>query len=95
MSKGKTPIAVDNTNITWWEVEPYVKMAIKYGYQVIFLEPDSPWWMKFKSGDLTAVQDFAERNTHKVPMSVILKMTAKWQSTEEIQKKYMDLIVSD
>jgi len=96
MRESKSPIAVDNTNLTWWEIEPYVKMAIHYGYQVIFLEPDSPQWTKFKNDDmLGAINDFEEKNIHKVPRQVICKMVTKWQSTEEIQKKYMDLIVAD
>ena len=92
MRAGKTPIVVDNTNTVWREIEPYALAAVRLGYRVIFLEPNSPWWHAFKSGDVVAAtKAFAEKNVHKVPLYVIEKMIARWQSTEDMQKRYEEL----
>ena len=39
MSKGINPIVVDNTHTQAWEAKPYVKAALKNGYEVIIKEP--------------------------------------------------------
>ena len=92
MQASKTPIAVDNTNTTWKEIEPYALAAVRLGYVVRFLEPNSSWWNLFKAGEITAAtKAFAEKNVHKVPLYAIEKMMARWQPTEDMQKKYEEL----
>ncbi|KAE8627332.1 hypothetical protein XENTR_v10006946 [Xenopus tropicalis] len=66
MSKGKTPIIIDNTNIQAWEMKPYAVMALENQYQVIFLEPSTRW--KFN------VAELARRNSHGVPREKIQRM---------------------
>lgn len=34
MSHGISPIIIDNTNTTRWEMKPYVSLADKYGYRI-------------------------------------------------------------
>lgn len=66
MTRGKTPIIIDNTNILAWHMKPYAVMALENAYQVIFLEPDTHW--KFNVKELT------RRNSHGVPREKIQRM---------------------
>ncbi|XP_048387390.1 NEDD4-binding protein 2 isoform X2 [Stegostoma tigrinum] len=50
MEKGYSPIIIDNTNTQAWEMKPYIAMAMKQNYNVVFREPDT-WW-KFKPWEL-------------------------------------------
>ena len=69
LSRGDSPVVVDNTNIIKKEYEPYVQMAEDAGYDVIIDTVQT---------DLTP-QDLAERNTHGVPVDVIEKMFVRWE----------------
>ena len=40
MKKGISPLLIDNTNIMPWEMKNYVKLADKYGYETIILNPE-------------------------------------------------------
>uniref|UniRef100_A0A8C5QY34 NEDD4-binding protein 2-like 1 n=1 Tax=Leptobrachium leishanense TaxID=445787 RepID=A0A8C5QY34_9ANUR len=66
MSRGKTPIIIDNTNIQAWEMKPYAVMAVENSYQVLFKEPETSW--KFNVRELT------RRNSHGVPKEKIRRM---------------------
>lgn len=48
LRQGVNPIIVDNTNLTMWEVKPYVKMAYDNGYEIRTEESESPWWEEIK-----------------------------------------------
>lgn len=71
MSEGVSPIVIDNTHTEAWEAKPYVMAAQKYGYQVEFAEPNTPW--KFNAEEL------ARRNSHGVPLDRIQQMLNQWQ----------------
>ncbi|XP_078355373.1 NEDD4-binding protein 2-like 1 [Oculina patagonica] len=43
LEKLQSPVIIDNTNTQAWEMKPYVSMALKYGYQIKFVEPDTSW----------------------------------------------------
>uniref|UniRef100_UPI00398EF7F9 NEDD4-binding protein 2 isoform X3 n=1 Tax=Pristiophorus japonicus TaxID=55135 RepID=UPI00398EF7F9 len=58
MEKGYSPVIIDNTNTQAWEMKPYIAMAFKHNYKVVFREPDT-WW-KFKPRELE------RRNIHGV-----------------------------
>lgn len=62
-------IAVHNTCCEWWELEPYVAIATKYGRPVVIVD----LYDGGKSDELLAV-----RNVHGVPEVVIAKMRARW-----------------
>ncbi|GBM98907.1 NEDD4-binding protein 2-like 1 [Araneus ventricosus] len=66
-----TPIIIDNTNTEAWEMLPYIKMGKKFDYEIVILEPNTPW--KFKPKEL------AFRNKHGVPKEKITKMLARYQ----------------
>jgi predicted kinase len=36
-------IILDNNNVRMWECKIYVNLALKYGYQIVILETDTPW----------------------------------------------------
>jgi len=65
----KIPIVIcDNTNTQKWEFEPYVRVARKEGYIVVFVKLDHP-----------SAFVCAERNTHGVPMDAIQRMIERWE----------------
>nr|CAD7263662.1 unnamed protein product [Timema shepardi] len=68
---GVTPVVVDNTNLQAWEMHPYAKLAIKYGYVLEVLEPYTPW--RFREKEL------AERNIHGVPQQKIRAMFERYE----------------
>ena len=76
-------IVIDNTNITFDEMKPYIKMALKHGFEIEFVEPDTEW--KYD------VEECYTRNTHGVPYSTILRMYNEWEDHETVMKKFMGL----
>lgn len=76
MSSGISPVVIDNTNITWSDIKPYVRIAGEYGYEVSYAEPDTPW--KFD------VDELAKRNSHGVPKESLQAYLKKWQPTETL-----------
>ena len=51
-------VIVDNTNVKRWEMVPYFKLADRYRYSVVLVEPRTPW--RFNIEELT------RRNRHGV-----------------------------
>jgi predicted kinase len=78
MEKGISPIVVDNTNISYDEIKPCLKLANEFNYEVSYAEPDTAW--KFDVDELT------KRNSHGVPREVIQRMVDRWQPTETFNK---------
>lgn len=76
-------IIVDNTNITFNEMKPYIKMALEAGCDIEFVEPDTPW--KYD------VEECFKRNTHGVPYATILKMNQRWENHETVVGKLEEL----
>lgn len=74
-----TIIVVDNTNITFSEMRPYINIAMDYGYEIEFVEPDTPW--KYD------VEECFKRNSHGVPYATILKMNQKWEDHATVMVK--------
>ncbi|CAH2300059.1 Hypothetical predicted protein [Pelobates cultripes] len=64
--KNVSPILIDNTNMQGWEMKPYVSLAVKHKYKVMFREPDT-WW-KYKPKELE------RRNKHGVKRDKIARM---------------------
>lgn len=63
-------IILDNTNIQNKDFQAYVTKAKAAGYTVCYVEfpPDE-----------AKLDEYAERNTHKVPRESILRMIKKWE----------------
>jgi hypothetical protein len=66
-----TVVVVDNTNITFSEMKPYIKMAIECEFDIEFVEPDTEWRYD--------VEECFNRTTHGVPYATILKMSQRWE----------------
>jgi len=78
MQDGITPIVVDNTNVEFFQMKPYVKEAQKNGYEVIFSEPQTTWaW---------DVDELTKRNTHNVPKTSIERMLSRYQKDPTVEK---------
>jgi hypothetical protein len=71
-------VFVDNTNTTVRECYPYVQMALVYGYDIVFLEPDTPW-----AFDLDELE---RKNVHGVPRAALEKMLARWVPDMTVEK---------
>lgn len=96
-------IIIDNTNrffilyalliqfiysSTMWEVKPYCIIALKFGYKITFMEPDTPWWKNRNISELT------RRSAHGVDASTVEKMVENWEwfttnDMDEIMKSEM------
>lgn len=76
-------IIVPNTFSQWWEAEPYVKYAKKYGYEVEVLEPATSW--------AKDAEECFKRNTHGVPLETIKKMIDRWESTAYFLEKINEM----
>jgi tRNA uridine 5-carbamoylmethylation protein Kti12 len=70
LKDGFEAVFVDNTNVTVRECRPYVMLAQVYGYEVKFLEPETPW-----AFDL---EELVWRNVHRVPREAIERMLRRW-----------------
>uniref|UniRef100_A0A8C5PZJ9 NEDD4 binding protein 2 n=1 Tax=Leptobrachium leishanense TaxID=445787 RepID=A0A8C5PZJ9_9ANUR len=66
-----SPIIIDNTNLQGWEMKPYVSLAVRHKYKVIFREPDT-WW-KFNPKELE------RRNRHGVKREKIKRMLENYE----------------
>lgn len=68
---GWSPIFVDNTNMKWWEMFPYFKIAVQHNYVIKILEPNTPWRI--------AVGKLAQRNKHGVDQESIARMLNNYE----------------
>lgn len=78
MSRGYSPVFIDNTNTQMWEMKPYATMATDYGYIIEILEPETHWC--FNDKELT------KRNQHGVPKSKINDMLGRYEKNVTPQK---------
>lgn len=81
--RGIKNIIIDNVNSTWKEIEPYVKTALKYGYEIDIKEPETSWKNDIKL--------LSKMNTHNVPESVVEKQIGRFESAESIEMKILML----
>lgn len=94
MKNNITPIVVDNTNITWDEIKPYVQLAKNFLYDVKYKESESTWWQaisklyndpNFKPGTPAfdvAAEFLSKKTQHDVPLDTIKKMMSMWVPTK-------------
>lgn len=72
------PIVVDNTNTMFWEMKPYVQLAVDHGYKVEFREPETEWKRN--------AEELARRNVHNVPLEAIQRMLDRWEEDPTVEK---------
>ncbi|KAI2668571.1 NEDD4-binding protein 2 [Labeo rohita] len=75
--KGQTPIIIDNTNMQCWEMKPYVAMAQKHRYKVLFREPDT-WWK-------TKPRELEKRTRHQVTKEKIRRILERYDRFVSVQ----------
>lgn len=68
---GWSPIFIDNTNMKWWEMFPYFKIAVQNNYIIKMLEPNTPWRI--------SVGKLARRNKHNVDQDSIARMLTNYE----------------
>lgn len=78
MAAGAHVVMIDNTNVTARECRNYVEFALEHRYEVVFLEPSTPW-----AFDL---DELACRNTHGVPRATIERMLGRWVYGMTVEK---------
>lgn len=62
-------VVIDNTNLSFKELKPYVLLASIFDYEVEIVEPDTSW--------MHIPEECASRNVHGVPLSVIKNMFSR------------------
>lgn len=68
---GWSPIFVDNTSMKWWEMYPYIKVAVQNDYIIKTLEPDTQRHI--------SVVKLAERNKHNIDQEAIAKIISNYE----------------
>ena len=71
MEEGRSPLVLDNMNLSAWECKTAVQEALNKGYQVEFID--------IGTGGLTAEQ-LAQRNSHDVPLETIKEMIEAYET---------------
>lgn len=79
MSSGAKCIIVDNTNLSFAEVKPYLDFAKDFGYTVTVERPDTDW-----SNDPVLLE---AKNVHSVPIEVIRKQMGRMLPISEMRSK--------
>lgn len=76
LTAGVACVIIDNTNTTWKECKPYVLMAKEFGYKVEQAIPEP-----------VSIEVAFQRNVHGVPLDVVRKQEARFESFESVQEK--------
>jgi hypothetical protein len=89
---GIDPIVVDDDHHPGPSAKAVAAYALLGGYEVVFAEPDSPWWhairplLSDKQNNATALVEWAGKlsllslGTHSVPLETILARIERWRS---------------
>lgn len=75
-------IVVSNTNMTRWELNPYLQMAREFGYEIDVIRTPGPW----------ETDKLFERNVHNVPMASLEKQIRKYEPVEN-ESEWQDMTV--
>lgn len=84
MADGMTHYVIcSNTFTTFKEMQNYILAALIWNYNVVFMEPDTPWAWN--------VEECAKRNSHGVPLETIQKMKDRYEDTAQCEIKLTQL----
>ncbi|CAF2581500.1 unnamed protein product [Rotaria sp. Silwood2] len=73
-----SPIIIDNTNITSCEMKPYAALGKEAGYDILLIEPQTPW--RYKARELV------KRNLHNIPLRRIKEMLNNFEHNINVEK---------
>ena len=91
MRRGVTPIVISNTQTRAVESEPYVRLAIKYGYKIKIEEPNWDKEMRDNSGKWNF--DYLKgKNVHEVPDDVLRTMIDRYENKPDFVSNLKKLI---
>lgn len=79
LGEGKSPIIVDNTNVSLWEMRPYVEDALEFQYAIQVAEPETEWWLRRDA------ETMARMNTHQVAHDIIENMLRRWEPFVDLE----------
>ncbi len=97
-------VGVDNTNLSFFDVFKYFKMAKLYGYEVVFVESKTKEWLDFKKikrdkddDNFKAKLDallgfFCDRNRHGVSKNVLKGQAFVYQDEHHLAKLFKNYI---
>lgn len=74
----KQVVIVDNTNTTYEEILPYLKLAKQFDVAVKIIEPSTDWAFD--------VDELFKRNTHNVPWDTIKAMKDRYVPAARMQE---------
>ncbi|CAF2873529.1 unnamed protein product [Rotaria sp. Silwood2] len=77
LKRNISPIIIDNTNTQAWEMKPYVTMGKEAGYDILLVEPQTPW--RYKARELF------KRNVHNLPLRRIKEMLNRFEHNVTVQ----------
>lgn len=77
-------VIIDNTNLTFSEVKPYLDIAKNEKVAVFEVVPNTPWMYN--------VDELVKRNQHNVPRETIERMLKKFEPA--LQGRIMDYLLS-
>jgi len=75
-------IVVANTNMSRWEMNPYLQMAREFGYEIDVVRTPGPW----------EASELFERNVHGVPMASLEKQIRKYEAVDG-EREWEDMAV--
>ncbi|KAJ6643377.1 NEDD4-binding protein 2-like 1, partial [Pseudolycoriella hygida] len=70
---GWSPIIVDNTNIRIWEMRNYFEIAVRFGYLIKIVEPETAW--------SHSASQLSMKNSHGVSKETIERMMLNYELT--------------
>lgn len=87
IEQGISPVIIDNTNTTMWELKqlkPLVTKAQALGYDVRIEEPNPDWYHWDTAFDADALFE-RNKGTHNVPLKSIQKMIDRWDKNVTVE----------
>ncbi|KAL2094661.1 hypothetical protein ACEWY4_009380 [Coilia grayii] len=76
MDREVDPVIIDNTNMTHWDMYPYVLMAFNRGYWIKFKVMKDTWHV--------SLEDLYSINKKRIPFSTLERMKSKYQPVRHI-----------
>jgi predicted kinase len=87
--KEEENVIIDNTNVSWNEVKPYLLIAREFSYDVKIMEPDWTPELRVATGGWNT-EFLRGRSSHDVPQDIIELMASKFDlELEDKVRRFM------
>ncbi|CAF4978098.1 unnamed protein product, partial [Rotaria socialis] len=77
LKRNISPVIIDNTNTQAWEMKPYIAMGKEGDYDILLVEPQTPW--RYNARELF------KRNVHNLPLRRIKDMLNRFEHNITVQ----------